>query len=172
MPAKELPPADLTALWADLASPDAPKGQAAVWTLAAAPRDSVPFLAKHLRPAVLPDNQQLTRWIADLDSAVFADREKASRELERQGELAESRLRKALADNPSPETRRRIEALLNKLQGPITSAETLRSIRTVEVLEHIGSPEARQLLQKLASGAAEARLTRDAKAALERLDRR
>ena len=171
MPAKELRPSDLTALWVDLGSPDAAKGQAAVWALAAAPRDSVPFLAKHLRPAVLPDNEQLTRSIADLDSVVFADREKASRELERQGELAESRLRKALEDNPSPEMRRRIEALLNKLQGPLTSPESLPSIRAIEVLEHIGSREARQLLQKLADGAAEARQTREAKAALQRLER-
>jgi WD40 repeat protein len=171
MPAKELRPADLTALWADLASPDAPKGQAAVWTLAAAPRDSVPFLAKHLRPAVLPDDEQLTRWVADLDSVVFADREKATRELERQGEVAESRLRKALADNPSPEMRRRIEALLNKLQGPLTSPESLRSIRAIEVLEHISSPKTRNVLEALAKGPSEARLTREAQAALQRLKR-
>src|SRR5438552_494624 len=37
--------------------------------------------------------------------------------------------------------RRRIEALLSTLQGPITSAETLRSIRAIEVLEHIATPE-------------------------------
>jgi Spy/CpxP family protein refolding chaperone len=139
--------------------------------LAASPRDSVPFLAKHLRPAAPPDNEQLARWIADLDSAVFADRDKATRELERQAELAEPLLRKAVAADPSPEARRRIEALLNKLQGPVTSAGTLRSIRAVEVLEHIATPEAREVLQNLAKGAAEARLTHEAKAALDRLSR-
>src|SRR5262249_34861951 len=112
LPAKDLRPADLTALWADLAGADAVKGQAAVWTLAAGSRDSVPFLAKRLRPAALPAPEQLARWVAELDSAVFADREKASRELERQVDLAEPFLRKALAGDPSPEVRRRIEALL------------------------------------------------------------
>jgi hypothetical protein len=40
------------------------------------------------------------------------------------------------------------------------------------VLEAIGTPEARKVLQTLAKGAAEARLTREAKAALARLARR
>jgi hypothetical protein len=38
----------------------------------------------------------------------------------------------------------------------------------VEVLESLGTPEARQVLQTLARGAAEARLTREARAALKR----
>jgi len=46
------------------------------------------------------------------------------------------------------------------------------SVRAVEVLEHITTPEARQLLQELACGAAEARLSREANAALERLKKR
>jgi hypothetical protein len=172
LPAKDLNAADLAALWADLGATDAAKGQAAVWNLAASPRDSIPFLAKNLRPAVPPDNEQLARWIADLDSAVFADREKATRELERQAELAEPLLRKTMAADPAPEVRRRIEGLLNKLPAPVTSGETLRALRAMEVLEHIATPGARQLLEKLAAGAPEARLTREAKAALDRLQRR
>jgi hypothetical protein len=48
----------------------------------------------------------------------------------------------------------------------------LRSLRAVEVLEHIATPEARDVLRTLAQGASEVRLTREAKAALERLERR
>jgi hypothetical protein len=40
------------------------------------------------------------------------------------------------------------------------------------VLEDIGTPAARNLLQTLASGAPAARLTREAQASLERLKRR
>jgi type IV secretory pathway VirB4 component len=80
--------------------------------------------------------------------------------------------RQGLVGDPSPELRRRLETLLSKLQGPITSTETLRSLRAIEVLEHIATPEARELLQKLARGAPEARLTREAKTAVERLGRR
>jgi hypothetical protein len=44
--------------------------------------------------------------------------------------------------------------------------------RAVEVCERAGTPEARRLLERLAAWAPEARLTRDAKAALDRLARR
>ena len=42
----------------------------------------------------------------------------------------------------------------------------------MEVLESVGSTEARQVLQKLAEGASSARLTREANAALERLNQK
>ena len=45
-------------------------------------------------------------------------------------------------------------------------------LRAVEVLERIGTPEARQVLAKLADGAPEARLTQEAKASLQRLAKR
>jgi hypothetical protein len=69
----------------------------------------------------------------------------------------------------SLEARRRLEALLQRLESPITSTETLRRLRAVEALEHIGSPEARQVLQTLTEGAPQALLTREAKTALKRL---
>jgi hypothetical protein len=45
-------------------------------------------------------------------------------------------------------------------------------LRAVAVLEQTGTPEARQVLEALRQGPAEARLTREAKAALTRLARR
>jgi hypothetical protein len=56
---------------------------------------------------------------------------------------------------------------LAKLPG-----EWLRAIRAVAVLEHIGTPEAHELLQSLAGGTPESRLTREAKASLQRLAKR
>ncbi len=44
----------------------------------------------------------------------------------------------------------------------------LRAFRAVEVLEHLGTPEAREMLQTLANGAPDALVTRSARAALER----
>ena len=49
------------------------------------------------------------------------------------------------------------------------SMETVRQIRAVEALESIGNPEARRLLDKLAAGPAETRLTQEARAAAVRL---
>jgi hypothetical protein len=45
-------------------------------------------------------------------------------------------------------------------------------LRAVEVLEQLGTAEAHNLLEKLATGAPEAQQTREAKAALERLKQR
>lgn len=66
------------------------------------------------------------------------------------------------------EARRRIEMVLQKLEG----SERRRQSRAVGLLEHIGSAEASKELQRLEGGAAEARLTLDARAALERLAKR
>src|SRR5205807_5563350 len=62
-------------------------------------------------------------------------------------------LQKTLAGNPTLETRRRIEPLVAKLTGGILNAEQIRVVRAVEVVERIGTPEARQLLESLAQGA-------------------
>jgi hypothetical protein len=69
------------------------------------------------RPAAPADARQLGQWIAELDSDDFKKRDQAVRELEKQGPAAEAALRKALAARPSPEARRRLTALLERLAG-------------------------------------------------------
>jgi WD40 repeat protein len=160
----------LQAWWADLAG-DASGADRAIWGLAAAPRQAVPFLVERLRPAADPGGR-VARLIADLDSEQFAVREKATRELEGLAELALPGLRQALADQPSAEVRRRIRLLLDGADHRAVAGERLRSLRAVEVLEHAGTPEAVRLLQALAKGAGPARLTQEAKRTLERLAQR
>ena len=50
--------------------------------------------------------------------------------------------------------------------------ETLRILRAIEILEHVGTPEARRCLDVLAKGAPAARQTHEAKKALDRLTKR
>ena len=66
---------------------------------------------------------------------------------------------------------RRVEALLAKLEsGRLTpSAAEVRALRMLEVLQHLGTVEARALLEALAAGAPDARRTQAAHAALDRL---
>lgn len=164
---------DLEAAWKDLAGDDAAKAQQAVWMLAREPRQAAEFLGQRLRPAVGPGTARLAALIDDLDSDDFSTRERASAELTRLGTMAESLLRKKQTEKPSLEMRKRIEAILDKLDvlAPL-SGEELRSVRAVEALEHAGTDEARQLLRRLSEGAENARLTREAKASLERLQAR
>ncbi len=163
---------ELDALWTDLADEDAAKAYRAIQTLIQAGEQARRFLSDHLKPARSADPKHLARLIADLDSKEFAVREKAGAELRKFEEFAEPALRRTLQGQPSLELRRRVESLLQRLEGPVTSAETLRGLRAVEVLEHLGSSEARQALERLAEGAPEARLTQAAKDALDRLAKR
>jgi WD40 repeat protein len=167
----ELPPADLTprdldALWADLSGNDASRAYQAMARLAAAPKQALPLLKEKLPVVVAADPQRTARLLAALGSDQFAERDKASEELEKLGATAEPALRKALKETPSLEVRKRVERVLEKLEGE----SRLGAQRALEVLERLGTPEARKLLEALADGAPDAWLTREARSARGRLD--
>lgn len=61
---------------------------------------------------------------------------------------------------------------MNKIDQEPLSPDSIRTLRAVEVLEYIGSPEGKKVLQTLAAGAEGARVTREAKASLDRLNKR
>ena len=165
----DVPRDRLERLWADLAGNDGSRAHRAIWDLVAA-RQVMPWLREHLKPVPKADEMRIARLIADLDSDTFAVREKATHDLEAMAESAEPALRKVLAGKPSLELRRRVEPIVNNLDNwPATSSASLRDWRALEVLEQLDTPEARQLLQKLTDGVPEARLTREAKATLQRL---
>ena len=147
------------------------KAYLAIQTPAVGERQAVAFLRERLPDAPELNDQQIALLIADLDSTRFAVRQKATEELGKAGGVAERALRMKLKERPSLEVRQRIEQLLDRLSKPL-SGDQLQALRAVEVLEHIGSPEAKQVLEKLATGAEGARLTREAKASLGRLRER
>jgi hypothetical protein len=158
--------------WTDLAGCDAPRAFRARWTLTSTPEETVPFLKEHLHPAKEADPQRLRRLVVDLDSDQFERRQIAQAELVELGDLAEAALRQTLADNPSLEMLKRVQAALERLRGPVTQPQLLQALRALAVLEDIGTPEARRLLKELTKGASASRLTREARASLERLERR
>jgi hypothetical protein len=67
--------------------------------------------------------------------------------------------------------RQRVDGLLERLGELELTPDELRGLRIVEVLEYIATPDAAHLIDELAKGAADARLTRDAITARERLRR-
>jgi hypothetical protein len=168
-------PADMEVLWSNLASPDPIRAHEAISALIRADRKALAFLRNKLSP-IPPDTElaSLQRDIADLDNDDFAIRERASRELKRAGAAAEHQLRQALKCNPSDEMRRRLEALLigllaERQWGRPLTAEPLRMVRAIEVIERMSTPEARRLLERLTEGPGWSRLTQEAKHALSRL---
>jgi hypothetical protein len=175
-PEVQEPPTELIAeefeeVWRALAGQDARVAYRASRRLLGAPGASVAFLRGRLRPVVPLDPGKAERLVADLNDARFATRERAARELEKLGRLAEPALRQALAGKPNEEMRRRAFALLARLAPEEMSADELRQGRALEVLEYAGTPEARRLLEELARGAPGPLLTTWASAALERLRR-
>jgi WD40 repeat protein len=164
-------PQDPEGLWAALADEDSTKAYRTICPLVATPEQAVGMLKTHLKPTPPVDEQRYLELVKSLESDQFAERTKATEELAALGDAALPLIRQTLAGQPSLEARRRLEALLAKSEGPVSAPEPLRTLRAIEVLEHIGTAEAKQVLTKLADGAAAAMVTREAKAALERLDR-
>jgi len=165
-----LQPKDLDRLCSNLTSPDAGKAHEAIWTLVAASGKAVTFLKRQMHPVAETDLEAIDRLIADLDSPQFAVRTAAQKSLRRLFFDAEPLLRETLQRKPSLEARQRLESILaTPFDAP---CEALVQLRALEALEHIGNPEAKQLIEKLATGASRARLTQEAKASLERLANR
>ncbi|HEV3262335.1 MAG TPA: hypothetical protein VG013_36120 [Gemmataceae bacterium] len=165
----------LDGLWNDLGDQDATKAYRAAWALTASAGQTVPLfqarLLSHARAGSV-DPQRVARLIAALDDDLFTVREEATDELEKIGKAAGPALRQAIQVRHSAEVALRVKLLLDHLKGSIWTPDSLRRLRAVAVLEHIASPQARQVLQALAGEAAESGLGLEAKAALQRLTHR
>jgi RNA polymerase sigma factor (sigma-70 family) len=159
------------ALWRALARSDAVAAGRAVWSLAADPKPSVEFLARRLREPS-PQSPQIAKLVADLDSEVFKTREAAERKLQALGKRAVPALGQALSRGVSLEARRRVKRLWEKRAAPLRSPEALQVLRAIEVLEHAGTPAARQALDRFARKASGSYFGHEARAAAERLTKK
>jgi hypothetical protein len=173
-PSEELSAKQLDSLWQELAGDDAAKAYRAIWTLAAAPTSTTPFLQNHLKRVAAVKEERLSQLLRNLDSKDFDTREKAASELEKMAESAEPSLVKALKGELSIEARRRAEELLDKVKGQRkrASGERLLQMRALEVLENLDTAESRALIKDLGKGASPAWLTEEAIMALGRLEKR
>jgi RNA polymerase sigma factor (sigma-70 family) len=157
--------------WDDLAGADGGRTLAALARLADVPKQAVTLLRNRLQPAKAPPADELRRLLADLGSDEFERREAATKRLAELGDVADAALREALRGEPPLEARRRLEGLLAEPRL-VRVPESRRHLRAVRLLECVGTPEARQVLEALAKGAPGARLTEEAKASLDRLAKR
>ncbi|MFO0969684.1 MAG: WD40 repeat domain-containing protein [Gemmataceae bacterium] len=169
-----LPPVALAAgadkIWQTLGDRDAAVAEQAIWALARAPEEAVLLLRARLRPIASADPGRVKTLIDHLGSDVFREREAASLEIAKFGELAVPALRARLATKRAPlEEQRRIESLLSRLDNPDAIPHCLAELRAIEALENIATPPARSLLAALSTGAPESTVTREAGLALRRL---
>ncbi|MBY0522247.1 MAG: WD40 repeat domain-containing protein [Gemmataceae bacterium] len=167
----ELSAKELGERWT-LLGDDGSKSYESLARLAEFPKQSVALLNERLKPIPALERNRIARLMAELEDDRFEVRKRATDELEKLSELAEPALQSRLAENPPLEVKQRIERLLEQLAGPVTGPDALRMLRGIELLERIGTPGARQVLQKIAQGAPEARATQRAKGALGRLSKR
>jgi tricorn protease-like protein len=165
---------ELESLWNDLGGADDRKASQAVWTLIAARDAAIAHLTEQVLQAPKRDFDaaKVEKLIADLDDNKFEVRDRASEELEKLGPVIEAVLRKALDKSTSAERTRRLQELLDKIDKRGGSPREVAGRRAVEVLEQIGTPEARRALEKIANGEAPAEVIEEAKQSLRRLARK
>jgi WD40 repeat protein len=137
--------------WAELASREAKIAYAAAWRLADSPGSAIPFLKRHVPSDALASPEKLKRLIGDLDNIQYVVREAATAELAELGEQAERAIQDALKGEPSPEARRRLNAVLPRLPGA-PSPEELRVQRALHALEQMRASEATALLTEWSEG--------------------
>jgi RNA polymerase sigma factor (sigma-70 family) len=164
---------NLEGAWKELASTDAARAYQAICSLAAVPDSTVPFIKDRLIGGA-DANLRTNGLISNLDDDAFNVREQATGALIALGEAARPAISRALAAQPSPEARRRLDRVLQEMDrgGPGGSTPLVQGLRALEVLERAATPASRQLLESLAATAPATRLNKEAKAALDRLTER
>jgi WD40 repeat protein len=158
---------ELEKLWMNLASPDGTSGFAAQGQLLQSSKETVAWLREKLKMCAA-EFAKIPAWIKDLDCDSSPARAKAMAELQMLGEAAAPLLYTLLDGKPSLELRGRAEALLDKLATLPASGITLQTLRALEVLEMMHTPQAQALLEALAQDDAGAWLTEEAKAGWQR----
>ncbi len=135
--------------WGDLGDQDASRAHRAMLHLIAGPDETVRLFTHRLKPRPPVDAKRLDRLVSNLGDDDSKVRERASAELLEVGRPALGALKKA-ARSPSLETKRRARDLLRRLElGTIIAPGRLRAERAVEILERIGTPAARTVLEAM-----------------------
>jgi hypothetical protein len=162
----------LEKLWNNLASTDGDMARQAIAGLVAASSQTPTFLQARWKPYAPVDPGIFPQLITDLAHPDRIRRDKAAESLKSAGIKASPALYKVLQTKPELELRREIEAVLESIgEFPISPGQ-LRERRVIQVLERIGTPEAEQLLKTMAGAEPAGEFASDAKAALERLQKR
>jgi WD40 repeat protein len=167
---------ELAAAWGDLDSLDAGQAFRAGRTLIAGGASGLRAVAAGL-DATAENRNKIAALLKDLASDEFADREAATKGLLAGGYPALLAVKDAAARSDSAEVRARASDIVNRLtvKGYTVpshglAGDNLRLVRAVPLIEEVGGPEAKPLLERIAKLAGpDDRARVDALAAIKRL---
>jgi hypothetical protein len=163
-----VPKQELEEQWTLLGDPSPIKAYGAMRRLLASPEVTLPFVKERLRPE--PDQtKKISVFIADLDSDDAEQRQRAEAGLLELGEAGAMQVQKAIRAGVPLEVDRRLKRVLEKLKDEGPGHRTRRMIWAIDLLEQLGTPEARALLEDLGKGSTSSWVTREANASLDRL---
>jgi WD40 repeat protein len=126
------------------------------------------LIAARLRPTPKDQEVSIRRWIEQLASPRFIEREQAIEELSRLADQFEISLRQVWSTTNNAEQRRRLDRILNYQSRSVPSGDRLAQRRMIAVLEARADPPALECLRRVAAGGPSA-LTLDATEALSRI---
>lgn len=140
------------------------QSQAAMASLVAQPKEAVPWLRKRMGP--LLDRERVPRLLKALERR-DNERDVAYYALRQWGHMIRHDLQASLKDDPSSDKEERLRQILDHVKATAVSRE-FRELRIIDVLEHIHTTEARELLHLIADGRYGAEFAEEAKKALKR----
>jgi hypothetical protein len=161
------PPFHAQGLFEELLTADFLRAHAIFCRMCRAPDETLVELRKRLPPNVQAPRVHVPQLLKDLDSAQYVTRARAGKELRQYGLVVEKALRKARHNKPSVELARRLDDLLDH-----ADMDWSRCQWCLKVLEEIDTSAARALLQTLAKGDPNSRLTAAADASLKKAQKR
>jgi hypothetical protein len=154
-----------------LASTDAGQAQRGMEFLYRKPGEAIKLCSERISVPAATPVEKIAKLIANLDSEDFPERESAIKDLEAIGGEAIDALRNVAMKSNNPEARKLAGEVIGRYESAALKADDLRMLRIVELLENIGTPDAKGLLVRWADGPNGHRLTKEAGAALTRMKR-
>jgi hypothetical protein len=160
--------APLETLWAEIGTENDLKLRRILKAFRSAPGPAVALFGAKVLPVREAQQAEVEQWIAALDDPAVARRDQAMQRLQRAAHEYAPLLRERLEQAGPGERRNRLTFVLGQAKDEAAPVALIKSLRVVTLLEQMGTPEARELLRALADGAPGARLTVEARVALER----
>lgn len=170
----ERTPRELNEDWQLLASDNANTAFQAMGRLTRASKQTVEFLRQQSLFMNFQGTfqEQCKQWIRDLGHRRYPEREFAMRKLKEAGYFAEHALRNAKKQFKDLEVLLRVSRLLASIDLQGKTQMQLQFLRAIEVLERIGTKQAKELLNRLAKENSSDWISQEAMLSVNRLTKR